>query len=290
MIPGRIEVMHSKMGPRWACCIAITVALGCGSLQAGQASTPRVRTVQAMAVPGFIGVGLAEIDGERAKALKLTEVAGVEVTRVEEDSPAEKAGLQVGDVVLEYNGEKVESMAQFSRLVRETPPGREVKLRISRNGQTQDLTVKVGSRRPGGYMGGDVGMALPHIEIPPLPDIPRSYMSWRSTMLGVEAEAIDSQLAEYFGVKEGVLVRYVIKDTPADKAGLKAGDVIIKVDGSKVVTPGDVSSHIRASLRSKKTFPLVVVRDHKEMTVNVTIDAEHSGFNFYRWGARTIKL
>lgn len=241
----------------------------------------------------FIGVGLAEIDSERAKALKLKEEAGVEITRVEQESPAEKAGLKVGDVVLDYNGGKVESMAQFSRMVRETPPGREVKLLISRNGQTQDITVKVGERRaPRVLLGGnDFVMALPRVEIPPLPDIPRSFMSWRSSMLGVEAEGIESQLAEYFGVKEGVLVRFVIKDSPADKAGLKAGDVIVKVDDSKVVTPGDVSSRIRASLRSnKKMFPLLVVRDHKEITVNVTIDPDRSGFNRYEWNTRTIKL
>ena len=95
----------------------------------------------------YLGVNLAEIDANRAKELKLKEDYGVEITRVEENSPAEKAGLKPGDVVLEYNGQRVEGMEQFGRLVRETPPGREVKLKISRNGATETLTAVLGSRK-----------------------------------------------------------------------------------------------------------------------------------------------
>src|SRR5579871_2891023 len=82
----------------------------------------------------FIGVGIREIDSERAKPLKLSEEAGVEVTRVESGSPADKAGLREGDVILQYNGQRIVGIENFSRLVRETPPARDVKLDISRNG------------------------------------------------------------------------------------------------------------------------------------------------------------
>ena len=74
----------------------------------------------------FLGIGVQEIDTERAKALNLREERGVEVTRVEDDSPAAKGGIKMGDVVLEYNGERVEGVEQFMRMVRETPPGRDV--------------------------------------------------------------------------------------------------------------------------------------------------------------------
>ena len=79
----------------------------------------------------FLGIGVQEIDSERAKALNLREERGVEVTRVEDDSPAAKGGIQTGDVVLEYNGDRVEGVEEFMRMVRETPPGRDVKLSIS---------------------------------------------------------------------------------------------------------------------------------------------------------------
>src|ERR1041385_264886 len=129
----------------------------------------------------FIGVGIQEIDSERAKTLKLREEAGVEITRVDPDSPAEKAGLKTGDVVLQYNGQRVEGIEQFSRMVHETPAGREVKLEIWRNGASQSVTVKVGARRmPKPFPGEGFSLA----PMPPMerfdvriPDVPRSYMS-----------------------------------------------------------------------------------------------------------------
>lgn len=222
----------------------------------------------------FIGVGIQEIDSERAKTLKLREEAGVEITRVDPDSPAEKAGLKTGDVVLQYNGQRVEGIEQFSRMVHETPAGREVKLEIWRNGASQSVTVKVGARRmPKPFPGEGFSLA----PMPPMerfdvriPDVPRSYMSWRSAALGVEAESLEGQLAEYFGVKEGVLVRSVTKGSAAEKAGIKAGDVITRVDESKVATPADISSRIR-TLRGK-SIPVVLMRDRKEMTLSVALD------------------
>jgi serine protease Do len=222
----------------------------------------------------YLGVMLQEIDSERAKALKLPEEAGVEITRVEPDSPADKAGVKTGDVALEYNGQRVEGMEQFSRLVHETPPGREAKLVVSRNGAPQTLMVKVGARRAG-----VVGTMAP--PMPPerfdihVPDMPRSVMSWRSSMLGVEVESLESQLAQYFGVKEGVLVRAVIKGSVAEKAGIKAGDVITRVGDSKVATPADVSSRIRAGHGAPISVGLM--RDHKEMTLTISVDDDQRG-------------
>jgi serine protease Do len=229
----------------------------------------------------FLGVNLREIDSARAKDLKLKEEAGVEITRVEEDSPAAKAGLKVGDVVLAYNGERVEGMDQFSRLVRETPPGREVKLLVSRDGNQQTLTAQVGARKM--YSTGS--FAFPRVEIPsmpmvaPMPDLPRTIMMWRTSILGIEAEALHGQLANYFGVKEGVLVRSVMNDTPAAKAGLKAGDVIVKIGDSNVSTPNEVTSAIRSIQEKKSTVPIVVLRDHKELTLTAPIDEDRSDWD-----------
>jgi serine protease Do len=223
----------------------------------------------------FLGVGVKEIDSARAKELKLRDEAGVEITRVEEDSPAAKAGLKVGDVVLQYNGQQVEGMEQFSRLVHETPPGREAKLTVSRDGNVQTIAAKIGSRKGGSF--GPVAVEVPRIEMPPMPDIPHNLMMWRSSMLGIEAEPLRGQLAAYFGAKEGVLVRSVTRDSAAEKAGLKAGDVILKVNGTAVATPGEITSTLR-SLEGKKSFPILVLRDHKEVTLNTTLEAEDSDY------------
>src|SRR6266852_4894589 len=104
------------------------------------------RIVMQSAPSSFLGVGVSEIDSERAKALNLKEERGVEVKKVDEGSPTEKAGVKVGDAILEYNGQRVEGLEQFLRFVRETPVGRQVKLLISRNGSTQTLTAAIGSR------------------------------------------------------------------------------------------------------------------------------------------------
>jgi serine protease Do len=140
------------------------------------------------------------------------------------------------------------------------------------------MLVKIGARRAPRIFGDEMPFAMPmpmeHMNIQ-IPDIPRSLMSWRSSTLGVEAESIEGQLAQYFGVKEGVLVRSVSKNSAAEKAGIKAGDVIVKVEDSNVATPADISSRIRA-LRGK-TAAFVVVRDRKDMSLSVAIsDEDHN--------------
>jgi len=213
--------------------------------------------------PGsYLGIGIQEITAERAKALKLREEAGVEVTHVAPESPAEKAGLKEGDVVLQYNGVKVEGLEQLSRLVRETPAGREVKLDIFRNGAPMTLTARVGGHPP--LPGMPDGFSF-H-----MPDVPRIIQGLRSPMLGVEAESIEGQLAQYFGVSEGVLVRTVMKGSPAEKAGVKAGDIIVRVDEAKVTTPAEISARLRAA--HGKPVPVAIMREHKE--INMTVDPE----------------
>jgi serine protease Do len=225
----------------------------------------------------FLGIGVQEIDSDRAKALNLREEHGVEVTRLEDDSPAAKGGIKVGDVVLQYNGERVEGVEQFMRMVRETPPGREVKLSIARNGAPQQLSMKTGSRKT--WMTARYGESVdfPRIEIPEInvPDVPRAFMSWRSSIVGIEAESLDSQLAEYFGVKEGVLVRSVVRGSAAEKSGLRAGDVIVKIDDSPVTSPREISASIR-SKRGKKTVPVQIIRDKREVTIQLAVEDQAS--------------
>ena len=246
----------------------------------------------------YLGIAVVEIEADRAKALHLKEARGVEVTCVDEDSPASKAGLKPGDVVLEYNGERVQGGEQFVRLVRETPPGHNATLLVARNGANQTLTATIAQRQPAAlafeFDGGNFAMAMPSMPpmpaMPPMqplpsvriPDIPRAFMTWRSPTLGIESESLNPQLAEFFGVKDGVLVRSVTKDSTAEKAGFKAGDVIVKVDGDKVASPREISSILQAS-RSKKTLPITVIRHQKEVILNVVLD-ENS-----RWPALDTK-
>ena len=224
----------------------------------------------------YLGVNLQDINGDRAKALKLPEEIGVEITRVEANSPASTAGLQPGDAVVEYNGQRVEGIEQFSRMVRETPGGRDVRLKVYRNGTAQTIMAKIGSHNANTSIFNNGQLQVPPAQ--PLqslqlnggwPDsLPSFFSTVRSSSLGLEAEALNGQLADYFGVKEGVLVRSVTKDSAADKAGIKAGDVITKVGDSTVATPGDLTSRIRPTLR-RQAVTLTLMREKKEITVTV---------------------
>ena len=257
--------------------VACIVAAGFAVAAAQTVQTPHVYVSKSGG--SYLGVGVADIDAERAKALNLKEENGVEVKAVTPDGPATKAGIKEGDVVLEYNGQAVQGTEQFQRLVRETPAGRQVKLSIWRGGATQNLTATLGTRK--GPMirtdQGEFSFSMPPMpefrNLPAMPDMPKIEMSWRNAMLGIDGESIGAQLAEYFGVKDGVLVRSVVKNSAAEKAGMKAGDVIVKIDNSNVTTSREITNALR-SLKSKKSFPVVVVRNRKEMTLTVTIDEQ----------------
>lgn len=258
------------------------------SAEPAERARPAARTlVMQRNGSSYLGVGVVEMTPERAKELHLKEVRGVEVRCVDADSPAAKAGLKENDVVLEYNGQRVEGGEQFMRLVRETPPARPASLLIFRNGANQTLTATIGQRQSGIFAletdPDGALMAMPPMpEMPPMPsiripDMPRAFTTWRSPTLGIESESLNPQLAEYFGVKEGVLVRMVTHDSAAEKAGFKAGDVIVKVEGEKVSTPKEISGILQSS-RSKKTVAITVLRHQKEVVLNVTLE-ERSSWN-----------
>jgi len=227
----------------------------------------------------FLGVGVIEVGAARAKQLKLKEERGVEITKLQEDSPAAKAGLKVGDVVLEYQGERVIGTEQFVRLVRETPAGRTVDIVVQRNGVPTTLRATIGDRKDYPFAGvpkpdmDRLRENLEELRRLRVPDVPRAHLSWRTSMLGVEAESLSPQLAAFFGVQEGVLIRSVLDDSAAQKAGLKAGDVIVKVGDEKVTAPQEVTRALR-SIESKERVPLLIVRDRKELTINVVFEAE----------------
>lgn len=227
---------------------------------------------------GWLGVEIGEVTAEKAKDLKLAAQRGVIVMDVEPDGPAAKAGLKESDVITKYDGQVVEGTVQFRRLVRETPTGRTVALLISRNGTTQNISVELGERsaffekRMKGKMrdfDNAFAFSMPSqdfmVAIPP--------MDSRTPALGINAEDLSGQLGSYFGAPDGtgILIREVRSGTAAAKAGLQAGDVIIKVDGKPVRTLTD----LRVVLRDKseqKTVALGIIRKAAEMSVTVGIE------------------
>ena len=222
----------------------------------------------------WLGVSIADVTSERAKELNMKEETGAEIKAVTPGSPAQEAGLKKGDVILEYQGTRVEGAMQLTRMVRETPPGRTVSIRTLRDGETRAVRVKVTEHDADEHERTfHRRIEIPPIEMPDieLPEIPFIESLPSSFRLGVSVENLGDQLGEYFGVKdgEGVLVRSVRKGSPADGAGLRAGDVIVKADGKGISDSADLRSALRE--RRGKTFPLTIVRDRREQSVSVTL-------------------
>ncbi len=241
----------------------------CSPLFAQSGDGPSWHLVQAQSYPSgsYLGIGLTNIDADRASALKLGEPRGVEIQSVEENSPAERAGIKPGDVLLTYNGEEILSAPQLGRLVGETPPGRKVKIQFWREGKTRStIIVPVSAELR-------TADTLPSVtDMAPLnvPNVPRMLMLWDNLALGIECEPIDSQLAEYFGVHSGILVRAVAKDMAGYKGGLKAGDVITSIDTRNVAVPRDLISYLRTQHQPGKTLSISIVRNHRPRTLSVT--------------------
>jgi len=252
-------------------CLAAGLMAATGFAQTRVPQAPRSTTLRGIANRGYLGVGVVDLTDERAKALKLSDDRGVEVKRVDPDSPASKAGLKENDVILEVNGKTVENIDQFTGTIGDMQPGTKVNLTIWRDGAKQTLTAMLMARPFNFFAFGGPDMANP--PVPPLPAFPQPYpfpgFPANAPLVGFEGEALNSQLAEYFGVKNGVLVREVNSKTPAEHAGLKAGDVVTKVNGTPVTSPREISGLVRTS--GKKTVTFTVVRNKKEMKVNIEV-------------------
>jgi len=255
---------------------------------------------------GYLGVQVADVDSAAVSRLKLPALRGARVVSVEDSSPAAKAGLRDDDVIVALDGQPVRSVAELTRMVRETPPGRSVTLDVVRGGSSRQVTVVTGERPGWGAMGAMVSPDV-HVRMRRLiddstrarireeMDRARQEMresgdawrrSWRSDgaaphafffefggpgRMGVRLQPISDQLGTYFGVEDGhgALVSDVRSGSAAEKAGLKAGDVIVEVAGKAVEDPADVVTTIQDADAGPVTVK--VMRDRKARTVTVDL-------------------
>jgi serine protease Do len=231
----------------------------------------------------YLGVFLEEVTPERKKDLGLSEERGAIVMKVISGSPAEKAGLKENDVVASFNGRQVDSVRELQRLMAETPPGRTVSIEVIRGADHQKLSATM-AKRDFGEFNRQMAEANRRLKEQFSVSPPKLEWNWGNFdftpfsmerhRLGISGETVNGQLAGYFGVKSGhgVLVTEVDPETPAARAGLKAGDVIIAVDEHTVEDVSQLTSEIN----SKKEGPVAVkvVRDHNETTLNVSLEKQ----------------
>ena len=226
----------------------------------------------------YLGVDIADVSPERLGELKLKEEHGAEVTMVDQDAPAGKAGLHEHDVIVSLNGTAVESAAQLRRMIKETPAGRVVNLGISRDGQPLTIKVQLADRHKSmtwAPKGGEFKFDMPQMPtMPELPDfdVPVSVVIVHSSLRsGLMVENITPQLGDFFGVKSGngVLVRSVEKGSRGEKAGFRAGDVVVKVNNQPVHDTSDFTHALRSS--SGAGAAVTVMREKREQNLTLTL-------------------
>jgi membrane-associated protease RseP (regulator of RpoE activity) len=246
-------------------------------------------------VQGYLGVELRDVTEEQAAALKLKDTHGAEVVNLDHDGPACKAGLQMHDVVLQMNGQTIDGADQLRRILRDTPVGRSVSLVISRDGQQQTISTQMANRdtvereaweqrykvdppasssfgpRSSGFLSSSTASGATKGQ--------RNFlgamtMLVSSSFTGAKLEVMGPQLAEFFGAQgsAGLLVRSVDANSPAAEAGMRAGDVVVKVNSIPVSSGTD---WVRTIHENKgKPVAVVVLRDKKEQTLTLTPDGK----------------
>jgi predicted metalloprotease with PDZ domain len=309
----------SIAGGAAALCVALIAAPGYSAArrahQAGNQEVvePQVRDFNVMFGEeggSWLGVETREVTSDNAKELKLPSERGVVLGRIAPDSPASKSGLRENDVVTEINGQQVEGAMQFRRMIREIPARRNVQLTVWRDGRTQKINVTLGQAEelrhnmnrvtPG--MPGAFAFRMP--ELPEMPDLPQvaeipemPSVDWDGPVvfsgpprLGIDAEDLAGQLGSFFGAPdgEGILVRSVNSGSPAEKAGLKAGDVITSLNGERIRSVGNLRQKLAAQHNEKnkdtdnkdkeskdktRTVKLGVLRNKSEISLNVELPA-----------------
>ena len=235
----------------------------------------------------YLGVQTRDVSKENMAQFGLREVRGVAIEKVSENSPAEAAGLMNGDVIVKFNGEEVTSVRKLTRLINEVAPDHRAKITVLRGGAERDFDVTLGKRETPQFFDGNFKVE----NLPPIPAMPKGdfpalkegdprgflWTAGANRQIGIGVASLTKQLGDYFGVEEGkgLLINSVRENSPAAKAGLRAGDIIIEVEGKEVKNNLDL---IRAINEKKEgDISLTIVRDRNRQTISVTPEVSKSG-------------
>ena len=245
---------------------------------------------------GYLGIDVRDVSEERIAALHLKDVRGAEIIRVDHDGPAGKMGLREHDIVLQMNGSAIEGEEHLRRLLHDTAPGRSITLVVSRDGQQLSLSGQLvdrdqldhdawtqhlsapqapASALPSGES--QAGGVAAFAQQPPASKYSRSFlgsMLLSPSYTGAMLEMMGPQLADYFGLNggSGLLVRSVEMDSPAAKAGMRAGDVVTRANSRRLGSVNEWAKLIRESKGHAVT--VVILRDHTEHTLSLLPDSK----------------
>jgi serine protease Do len=245
---------------------------------------------------GYLGIDMRDVSEDQLVALKLKEARGAEITNLDHDGPACKAGMRMHDVILQMNGQVVETEEQLRRMLKDVPVGRSVSFVISRDGQAQTMTMQTADRNivglqaweqhysvpaPGqsGAVRGNSFLDSKSVNPTVAPKEHRDLLGTETIILsssftGAKLEVMGPQLAEFFGAAggAGLLVRSVDGNSPAEEAGMKAGDVVVRINSISVANGTDWTKTVHDN--KGKPVPVVVLRDKQERTLTLTPDGK----------------
>jgi len=228
----------------------------------------------------WIGVYCQTVDDDMAETFDLSVARGVIINDIVSGSPADEAGLEDGDVIISFDGEELFDHDDLLEMLEDSSPGNEVKVTVLRDSDRKDFQVTLEkARRSRRYLSDNDHES--HYFM--YNDDSRSHV-----YVGVKLSGLTRQLGDFFGVEKGrgALVTEVVEDSPAEESGIKAGDVIIAVDGERVLDGSDVAEVIEGGEEGDKT-EITIIRDKKEQTIEVTLaeaDDDWHGSHWYHSG------
>jgi C-terminal processing protease CtpA/Prc len=243
---------------------------------------------------GYIGIEMRDVSEEQLGFLKLKDARGVEITYIDHDGPACKAGMKMHDVIVQMNGQAIDNDDQLHRLLKDMPVGRTLNFVVSRDGQTQAITITTADRTMVGRQAWDQHYSVPapgpsgvvraFLDSPKPPNataqkehkdlLGTETIILSSSFTGAKLELMGPQLAEFFGAMAGggLLVRSVDGNSPAEEAGMRAGDVVVRINSISVTNGTDWTKTVHDN--KGKPVPVVVLRDKQEKTLTLTPDGK----------------
>lgn len=229
--------------------------------------------------------------GRLGVTISESEEGKIVIVTVEGGSPADSADLRSGDVILEFDGNAIASTRKLATEIRRRKPGDKVTLKIERKGEIEDIKVEL-EEYPELEVIKEFESKFPRLFPPRAPKFaaPLKFKTWRwesRKFVGVYLEELNEELSEYFGVKEGkgLLIAKISEDSPAERAGLKVGDVIIRADGEQIESANELIELIQDKEKGEK-IKLEIIRDKKKKTVEVEVEVEEGekkSASFQNW-------
>jgi serine protease Do len=283
----RVKTMKSNL-KTWIAIAAVALPLAGLPQCAWPESRVVVAEIPGATHPGYLGVGVQDVTDDRVAELKLKDTHGVEVIALDHDGPAAKVGIREHDVIVQMNGQEVASADQLRRMMRETPAGRKATFVLSRDGQPVSIEVVLGDRAASEHAAlsdlpqlnlqlENIANGMPNMAAFDLGDFPMDFAAAYSARTGAQVESLGPQLARYFGARDGVgiLVKEVRPDSAAAKAGLKAGDVIVRAAGQPV--SGRVEWERLLRDNGGSSLSVEILRDKHSQKLTVAVAKRQQG-------------